>query len=68
MSDERTHPVERWKDNPYAADLGDMDVMAALTDGAARLHDIVDRLTPAHMASSYAPGKWPAAQLFVYLA
>ena len=68
MSDQRAEPVERWKDNPYAADLGDMDVMAALTDGAAKLHAIVDRLTPAQMASSYAPGKWTAAQLFVHLA
>ena len=68
MSDEHARPDERWKDNPYAADLGDMDVMAALTDGAARLHAIVDKLTPGQMASSYAPGKWTAAQLLVHLA
>ena len=34
MSDERATPIARWKDNPYAADLGDMDVMTALTEGA----------------------------------
>ena len=68
MSDDQARPIERWKDNPYAADLGDMDVMTALTDGAARLHAIVEQLTPAQMASSYAPGKWTAAQLFVHLA
>jgi DinB superfamily len=68
MSDEPTTPIERWKDNPYAADLGDMDVMTALTEGPARLRALVDQLTPAQMASSYAPGKWTAAQLLVHLA
>ena len=68
MSDGRVTPIERWKDNPYAADLGDMDVMAALREGPARLKSIVDALTPAQMASSYAPGKWTAAQLLVHLA
>ena len=68
MSDGRDMPIERWKDNPYAADLGDVDVMAALRDGPARIKAIVDALTPAQMASSYAPGKWTAAQLLVHLA
>ena len=68
MSDEHATPIERWKDNPYGADLGDMDVMTALTEGPARLRALVDQLTPAQMASSYAPGKWTAAQLLVHLA
>jgi hypothetical protein len=68
MSDEQARPVERWKDNPYAADLGDVDVMAALREGPARIKAIVGGLTPAQMASSYAPGKWTAAQLLVHLA
>ena len=68
MSHEQARPIDRWKDNPYAADLGDMDVMAALREGPARLKTIVDGLTPAQMASSYAPGKWTAAQLLVHLA
>jgi len=68
MSDEHARPVERWKDNPYAADLGDMDVMAALREGPARIKAIADGLTPAQMAASYAPGKWTAAQLLVHLA
>jgi len=68
MSDEQARPVERWKDNPYAADLGDVDVMAALREGPARIKAIVCGLTPAQMASSYAPGKWTAAQLLVHLA
>ena len=68
MSDERSTPIERWKDNPYAADLGDMDVMRALADTPERLRSIAERLTPAQFARSYAPGKWTAAQLFVHLA
>jgi len=68
MSDEHARPGERWKDNPYAADLGDVDVMAALREGPARIKAIVGGLTPAQMASSYAPGKWTAAQLLVHLA
>ena len=68
MSDERSAPIERWKDNPYAADLGDMDVMRALADTPERLRSLAERMTPAQYARSYAPGKWTAAQLFVHLA
>jgi DinB superfamily len=68
MSEERVTSIERWKDNPYAADLGDLDVIKALTEGASRIRAIVDQLTPAQMAASYAPGKWTAAQLLVHLA
>jgi len=68
MSDERSEPIERWKDNPYAADLGDADVMTALKEGPDRIRAIVEGLTPAQMAASYAPGKWTAAQLLVHLA
>ena len=68
MSDQRAEPVERWKDNPYAADLGNMDVMRALADTPERLRSLAERLTPAQYARSYAPGKWTAAQLFVHLA
>jgi hypothetical protein len=68
MSEERATPIERWKDNPYAADLGDMDVMRALADTPERLRSLAGRLTPAQFARSYAPGKWTAAQLFVHLA
>jgi hypothetical protein len=60
MSDEQARPVERWKDNPYAADLGDLDVMTALREGPDRLRALVDQLTPARMAAS-TPGKWTRA-------
>jgi len=68
MSDEREAPAGRWKDNPYAADLGDMDVMRALADTPERLRSLADQMTPAQFAQSYAPGKWTGAQLFVHLA
>ena len=68
MTDERGAPIPRWADNPYAADLGDMDVMRALADTPERLRALSGRLTPAQFARSYAPGKWTAAQLFVHLA
>jgi len=68
MSDQRAAPIERWKDNPYAADLGDMDVMRALADTPERLRSLAERMTPAQFARSYAPGKWTAAQLFAHLA
>jgi len=63
-----TSHLPKWLANPYAADLGDADVMTALRDTPERLREIVERLTPAQMASSYAPGKWSAAQLLVHLA
>jgi hypothetical protein len=68
MSDGRSRPIARWKDNPYAADLGDMDTMRALADTPERLRALAERMTPAQFARSYAPGKWDAAQLFVHLA
>jgi hypothetical protein len=63
-----TRGVSAWADNPYGKALGDADVMVALGETPGRLREIVDRLTPAQMASSYAAGKWTAAQLLVHLA
>jgi uncharacterized damage-inducible protein DinB len=68
MSDDRRTPAGRWKDNPYAADLGDMDPMRALADTPERLRSLAERMTQDQFARSYAPGKWTAAQLFVHLA
>ena len=42
--------------------------MTALGETPERLRALVEALTPAQMASSYAPGKWTAAQLLVHLA
>jgi hypothetical protein len=68
MSDRHAAPIERWKDNPYGAALGDMDVMRALADTPERLRSLADRMTPEQFARSYAPGKWTAGQLFLHLA
>ncbi len=62
-----TH-LPKWTANPYAASLGDVDVMTALAETPERLRAIVERLSCEQMASSYAPGKWTAAQLLVHLA
>lgn len=63
-----TMHLPKWTANPYAAPLGDADVMTALAETPERLRALVDQFTPAQMASSYAPGKWTAAQLLVHLA
>jgi hypothetical protein len=68
MSEKHDKPIARWKDNPYGAGLGDMDVMRALADTPERLRSLADRMTPEQYARSYAPGKWTAGQLFLHLA
>jgi len=68
MSDRHEGPIERWKDNPYGAALGDMDVMRALADTPERLRSLAERMTPEQYAQSYAPSKWTAGQLFLHLA
>lgn len=68
MSDRHTGPVERWKDNPYGAALGDIEVMRALADTPERLRSLAERMTAEQHARSYAPGKWTGAQLFLHLA
>ena len=63
-----TSGVRAWADNPSGESLGDADVMVALGETPGILRELVDRLTPAQMASSYAPGKWTAAQLLTHMA
>jgi len=43
-------------------------VLAALGDTPGRIRAIVERMTPAQWALSYAPGKWTVAQLLLHLA
>lgn len=54
--------------NPYAASLGDRDVLAALAETPDRIRSIVSGLGTDGMSRSYAPGKWNARQLLVHLA
>ena len=61
-------PIARWQDNPYGHALGDRDVMEALESSPARLQRVVEAMTPAQFARSYAPGKWTAVQILLHLA
>lgn len=63
-----TRDLSKWSGNPYGSALGEADVMIALRETPERLRAAVERLTMARMASSYAPGKWTAAQVLVHLA
>jgi hypothetical protein len=63
-----TSNLPKWTANAYATPLGDADVMTALRETPERIRALVDGFSPAQMASSYAPGKWTAAQLLVHLA
>lgn len=63
-----TRTLGRWTASPYSAALGDADVLTALRETPERIRVLVEGLTPGQMATSYAPGKWTAAQLLVHLA
>jgi len=54
--------------NPYAADLGDRDALAALADTPARIRALLERWTDDQFERSYAPGKWSARLILVHLA
>lgn len=63
-----TKNLPKWTESPYAAPLGDVEVITALRETPERIRALVEAFTPAQMASSYAAGKWTAAQLLVHLA
>jgi hypothetical protein len=54
--------------NPYAADLGNRDALAAFGETPFRLRALVERWTDAEFERSYAPGKWSARKIVVHLA
>ena len=54
--------------NPYAADLGDRDPLAALADTPARIRALVEQWDVHRLECSYAPGKWTARQILIHLA
>lgn len=54
--------------NPYAADLGSREPIAALGDTPARIRALVETWDVARFERSYAPGKWSARLLLVHLA
>jgi hypothetical protein len=53
--------------NPYAADLGDRDPLAALEETPQQIRRLVEGWSPERFEKSYAPGKWSARQLLVHL-
>src|SRR3954464_3997654 len=54
--------------NPYAADLGDRDVLDALAETPGRIRALVDRWSDADFERTYAPGKWSVRKILVHLA
>lgn len=54
--------------NPYAADLGDRDPIAALADTPNRIRAVVEPWSDEQFERSYAPGKWSARQVLIHLA
>ena len=54
--------------NPYAADLGDREPLAALADTPGRIRELVKDWNDEKFARSYAEGKWSARQVLLHLA
>lgn len=54
--------------NPYAADLGDLDPFKALGETPQKIRAAVERWTAQDFERSYAPGKWSARTILVHLA
>ena len=54
--------------NPYAADLGDREPLAALADTPGRIRDLVKDWSDERFERSYAVGKWSARQVLLHLA
>ena len=54
--------------NPYAADLGTREPIAAMRETADRIAALAADWTPAQFERTYAPGKWTARQILIHLA
>jgi hypothetical protein len=54
--------------NPYAADLGNRDALAALDDTPGRIREAVKGWTMAQFERTYAPGKWSIRKVLIHLA
>src|SRR5215471_1954740 len=54
--------------NPYAADLGTREPVAAMREAVDRIGALVAHWNPAQFERSYAPGKWTARQILTHLA
>ncbi len=54
--------------NPYAQLLGGRDALEVLSETPTRLQTLIDKLGPAGMKESYAPGKWTLNTVVCHLA
>src|SRR5262249_49977437 len=54
--------------NPYAADLGDREPVAAMKEAVDRIQTLTASWTPEQFERSYATGKWTARQILTHLA
>ena len=54
--------------NPYGADLGDREPLAALADTPDRIRELLQGWSDAQFERSYAEGKWTARQVMTHLA
>jgi DinB superfamily len=54
--------------NPYGADLGTRDPLAALAETPGRIRDLVEGWRDQDFEGSYAPGKWSFRKVLVHLA
>jgi uncharacterized damage-inducible protein DinB len=54
--------------NPYAADLGDRDALAALAETPQQIRAAVRDWTEAAFERTYAHGKWSIRQVLIHLA
>src|SRR5215470_6343216 len=54
--------------NPYAADLGAREPIAAMREAVDRISALVAHWNPAQFERTYAPGKWTARQILTHLA
>ena len=54
--------------NPYAASLGDRDVLEVLATTPARIRALITAMGPSAETRRHAPGKWNVGQVLVHLA
>jgi len=54
--------------NPYAADLGDRDLVTSLRQTPGEYDALVRNWTPDDFERTYAPGKWSARLVMIHLA
>ena len=54
--------------NPYATHLAEQNAREVIAQSPDKLRSLLDKLGPADLKRSYAPGKWTARAIFCHLA